>query len=205
MSGSKVLFSFLDRSAYYDSKDVKVESLTLGFFESPNIHEAPHQKISKNVIYSFLCPIIHIEITPWDIKVRKMKAQLFQWPIYIWFVHIKFAFGAHIFRSNLLCRISVGGAPCVSKWRMRCRDDNLLTPLIFAWLGSTAESYVVMVAAILNKPWGMHLFCIKPFRSDKSPWTADKYKFQRLDSCVHEHFGQESPRDISSTVHFTLQ
>lgn len=26
----------------------------------------------------------------------------------------------------------------------------------------------------------MHLFCIKPFHSDNSPWAADKYKFQRL-------------------------
>lgn len=38
----------------------------------------------------------------------------------------------------------------------------------------------------------MHLFCIKPFHSDNSPKTADKYKFQRLDSCMrirHEsHF-----------------
>ncbi len=88
---------------------------------------------------------------------------------------------------------------------MRCKDDNLLTPLIFAWLGSTAESYVVMVAAILNKPWGMHLFCIKPFHSDNSPRAADKYKFQRLDCCVHEHIGQESPCDISSMVFFTIQ
>lgn len=88
---------------------------------------------------------------------------------------------------------------------MRCKDDNSLTPLIFAWLGSTAESYVVMVSAILNKPWGMHLFYIKPFHSDNSPWAADKYKFQRLDSGVHEHFGQESPCDISSAVISAIQ
>lgn len=81
----------------------------------------------------------------------------------------QFAFVAHIFRSDLLCHISVGGATCESKWRTRCRDDSLLTPLIFAWLDSMAESYVVMDAAILNKPWGMHLFCIKPFHSDNSP------------------------------------
>lgn len=105
---------------------------------------------------------------------------------------------------NLLCHISVGGAPCVSKWRMRCKDDNLVTPLIFAWLSSMAESYVVMVAAILNKPWGMHLFCIELFHPDNSPmtWAADKYKFQRLDSCIHEHIGQENPCGMSSMVIF---
>lgn len=74
----------------------------------------------------------------------------------------------------------MGGAPCVSKWRMRRKDDNSLTPLIFAWLGFTAASCVVMAAAILNKPWGMHLFCIKPFQSDNSPWAADGYKFSEL-------------------------
>lgn len=88
---------------------------------------------------------------------------------------------------------------------MWCKDDNSLTPLIFAWRGSMAELYAVMVAAILNKPWGMHLFCIKPFHSDNSLWAADKYKFQRLDSCIHEHIGHESPCDISSMLLFEKQ
>lgn len=51
----------------------------------------------------------------------------------------------------------------------------------------------------------MHLFCIKPFHSDNSLWAADKYKFQRLDSCIHEHIGHESPCDISSMVLFEKQ
>lgn len=75
-------------------------------------------------------------------------------------------------------------------------DDSLLTPLIFAWLDSMAESYVVMDAAILNKPWGIHLFCIKPSHSDNSPQDADKYKFHRLKSCIHEHIRQESQWNV---------
>ncbi len=64
MSVGKMLFLFLDMCLSNGSKDVKVESFTLGFFESLHIHEAPHQKISKYIIYCFLCPIIHTEITP---------------------------------------------------------------------------------------------------------------------------------------------
>lgn len=89
---------------------------------------------------------------------------------------------------------------------MWCKDDNVLTPLISAWPGYAAESYVVMAAAILNRaPSGTHLFCIKPFHSDNSPWAADKYKLQRLGSCTREHTGRESPCDITSTVLFAMQ
>lgn len=46
----------------------------------------------------------------------------------------------------------------------------------------------------------MLLFCVKPFPPDNSPLAADKYKFQRLDSCIHEHVGPESPHHILSML-----
>lgn len=150
--------------------------------------------------------IIHTEITPRDIKLRKYESEAFSMTHqYLICPHQNLPFGAYIFRKNLLWHISERGAPCVSKWRMRRKDDNLLTPLIVAWLYSVAEFYVVMVAAILNKPWGMHLFCIKPFHSDNSLWAADKYTILRLESCTDEHIGHESPCDTLSVVLFEKQ
>lgn len=97
-------------------------------------------KIGKYIIYQMSCPIFFFffyrKSTFDDIKSRN----IFQRPINVLKSHIKCVFGAHNFRSNLLFHVSVSCAPWVSKWKMRCRDDSLLTPLIFAQLGSSVES-----------------------------------------------------------------